>query len=99
MYDMLNNTNSRLSGRFAVDENNNVVVNYHPRIADVAHLQTLEEAQNAVQLAEGVEYTLQYKYSLRKERQHRLRFMAIMTKEKETIETTPSFKGYKLIVE
>ena len=105
MYDMLNNTNSRLSGRFAVDENNNVVVNYHPRIADVAHGltrpmgQTLEEAQNAVQLAEGVEYTLQYKYSLRKERQHRLRFMAIMTKEKETIETTPSFKGYKLIVE
>lgn len=105
MYDMLNNTNSRLSGRFAVDEENNVIVNYHPRIADVAHGltrplgQTLEEAQNAVQLAEGVEYTLQYKHSLRKEREHRLRFMAIMTKEKERIETTPSFKGYKLIVE
>lgn len=105
MYDMLNNTNSRLNGRFAVDENNNVVVNYHPRIADVAHGltkpmgQTLEEAQNGVQLAEGVEYTLQYKYSLRKERHHKLRFMGILTKEKERIETTPSFKGYKLIVE
>jgi hypothetical protein len=101
VYDMLNNTSSRMHGRFTVDDDNNIIVNYHPKTLDIQN--TLQrgqsDARKEVRLSEGIEYSLEYKYSLSDITEHKIRLMAILSKERELIQTTPRLKDYKLIIE
>lgn len=103
MYDLLNNTTTRNINHFAVDENNGLIVNYDPKRLDVkgdftktASGQTTDKNMS---LSDGVEYALDYEYSVSDRSEHSLRFMAIFTKEKEQIKVTPRIRGYKLIIE
>jgi hypothetical protein len=105
LYDMLNNTSSRTHGRFAVDDDNNIIVNYSPRLVDIQNtLNTVVEDntpvdEQEVRLAEGIEYSLTYQYSVADETHHKLRFMAILATEGDVVKTTPRIKDYRLIVE
>lgn len=104
MYDLLNNTSSRTHGKFAVDEEDNIIVNYHPKLIDIQNtLQSSSVAgvvdQRDVRLAEGIEYALNYKYSVSDKTDHKVRFMAILSKEQDLVKTSPRMKNYKLIIE
>ena len=85
LYDLLNNTSVRIHNRFAVDDDNNLIVNYNPRDMDIRR--------------HGVEYSLVYNYSVSEMTQHQLRFMAILSKEDINTTTSPRLKDYKLIIE
>lgn len=101
LYDMLNNTSNRMHGRFAIDEDNNLIVNYHPKTLDIQNTLSRgqEDAKKEIRLSEGIEYSLEYKYSVSDKDTHKIRFMAILSKERELIQTTPRLKDYKLIIE
>lgn len=101
LYDMLNNTSNRMHGRFAIDDENNLIVNYHPKTLDIQNTLTRGQAdpRKEVRLSEGIEYSLEYKYSVSDKDEHKIRLMAILSKEKELIQTTPRLKDYKLIIE
>ncbi|MNP02861.1 hypothetical protein D3C76_947230 [compost metagenome] len=85
LYDLLNNTSVRIHNRFAVDDDNNLIVNYNPREMDIRR--------------HGVEYSLVYNYSMSEMTKHQLRFMAILSKEDTTTTASPRLKDYQLIIE
>lgn len=85
LYDLMNNTSGRIHNRFAVDGDNNVIVNYNPRENDVRR--------------HGVEYTLTYNYSVSEMTRHQIRLMAILSKEDAETTITPRIKDYKLVIE
>lgn len=103
LYDLLNNTTTRNLNRFAVDEDNSLIVNYDPKRMDVQGNLTQDAAGSdqaqSNSLADGVEYALDYEYSVSEETEHEIRLMAILRKEKQQIKVTPRIKGYQLIVE
>lgn len=85
LYDLLNNTSNRVYNRFAVDDSNTIIVNYNPKELDIQR--------------NGVEYTLDYRYSVTDKDQHQIRMMAILSKESDDISVSPRLKDYRLIIE
>ncbi len=85
VYDLLHNTSPRLHHRFAVDEENNIIVNYNPKDMDVRR--------------HGIEYTLDFQYSTSSKNQHAIRFMAVLSKEDDTVTATPRLKDYRILIE
>lgn len=100
VYDLINNTSSRMYEYFAVDDDNSIIVNYDPRRADVMGDYTTNTTANRdAALSDGVEYSLLYDYSVSPHHDHRIRFMATMTKEQARIKVSPRLRSYQLIIE
>lgn len=103
LYDLLNNTSRRDHDKFAVDDDGNIIVNYDPKRLDLRGeiIQSAKSVsfEHSTRIASGIEYSLNYEYSVVKEQHHPIRLMAILSKEDVTNKTTPRLKGYKLIVE
>ncbi|WP_422661716.1 hypothetical protein ACK8P5_26705 (plasmid) [Paenibacillus sp. EC2-1] len=85
LYDLLNNTSNRIYNRFAVDDDNRIIVNYDPRDLDIQR--------------NGVEYSLSYRYSIAGVDRHQIRLMAILSKEGDDVTVSPRLKGYQLVIE
>lgn len=85
VYDLLNNTSKRDFGKFAISEDNKIIVNYNPSTMDRA--------------GKGLRYRLQYRYPKDDTRKSTyLRFMARLSQENQD-DLTPILNSYKLIIE
>ncbi len=102
LYDLVNNTSARIHDRFAIDDEGNLIVNYDPRRLDVqSHFKKAGSGleSKGVSMANGIEYSLSYEYSVSEETKHAIRLMAILSKEREDVHTTPRIRSYKLLIE
>lgn len=85
LYDLLHNVSHRIHEHFAIDDDNNIIVNYDPKFLDIS--------------GNGIDYTLEYDYSSSDEMNHQIRMMAILSKKDRSVLTSPRLKQYKLIIE
>lgn len=86
IYDLLHNTSKTDYQRFALDENNKIVINYDPKAFD----------RDGV----GVRYDVSYRYPIETSKASTyLRFMAKLSRDSDKGDLTPVLKGYKLLIE
>ena len=110
LYDLVNNSTSRTPTRFAIDERtlfngsvvNSIIVNYNPKQLDLMPVMSNNHDSTSTEKivpGDGIEYDVLYKQATTELLDNiKVRFMAIMTKESNQIETSPTIRGYKLQV-